>query len=64
MVKVTLERINTDTYESVEPVMLDTQSEEFIRKALEWLTTGVLEDCDKDDCWDDDEEYIQPAWMS
>ena len=64
MTKVTLDRINIDTYESLEPVTLDTQSEEFRDAALEWLITGVLKDCDNDDYWDDDEEYRQPAWMS
>ena len=62
MTKVTLDRINTDTYESVEPVTLDTQSEEFKEAAVEWLVQLI--DCDKDDYWDDDEEYREPAWMS
>jgi hypothetical protein len=64
MTKVTLDRINTDTYESVEPVTLDTKSDEFKEAALEWLTQGRTADCEKDDdYWDDDEEYRQPAWM-
>ena len=57
MTKVTLDRINTDTYESVEPVTLDIQSEEFKEAAVEWLVQGRLIDCDKDDYWDDDEDY-------
>ena len=64
MTKVTLDRINTDTYESVEPVTLDTLSDEFKEAAVEWIVQGRLLDCDKDYYWDDDEEYREPAWMS
>jgi hypothetical protein len=40
MTKIILERINIDTYEPVEPVELDTESEEFKEAALQWLTEG------------------------
>lgn len=40
MTKIKLERINIETCESVDPVELDTESDEFKEAALEWLTEG------------------------
>lgn len=63
MTKVTLNRVDMDTGKPINPVTLDTKSDEFKEVSLQWLTCGIKlphDDEDYDDGWFD---YKQPSWM-